>query len=107
MTHSARIIVRRPAGRYRDALWAYRLDVDGVGRGRLKPGQAMTVEVEPGPHAVQARLDWSGSPAHELSLGPGAEARLLVEPAGAAGTAVPRMFGREGYLRSTAEPQRS
>lgn len=106
MTHSARIIVRRPAGRYRDALRSYRLEVDGVARGSLKPGQAMTVEVEPGPHAVQARLDWSGSPAHELSLGPGAEARLLVGPAGTARTAFPRMFGREGYLRITAEPQR-
>ena len=45
-------------------------------------------------------------PRQELSLAPGEEARLLVEPAGTARTAFPRMFGRDGYLRITAEPPR-
>ena len=106
MTGSARIIVSRPAGRYRDALRSYRLEVDDVARGRLRPGEAMTVEVEPGRHAVRARLDWTGSPREEVSLGPGEEARLLVQPAGTAGTALPRMLGRTGYLRITAQPPR-
>ncbi|HMH90094.1 MAG TPA: hypothetical protein VK586_03315 [Streptosporangiaceae bacterium] len=106
MAHSARSIVSRPAGRYRDALRSYRLEVDDVARGRLKPGQAMAVEVEPGRHAVRARLDWSGSPPEEVGLGPGEEVRLLVQPAGTVRTALPRMFGGDGYLCITAEPPR-
>ena len=86
---------------------AYRLEVDDVARGRLQPGQAMTVEVEPGRHAVRVRIDWTGSPPEEVSLGPGEEVRLLVQPAGTAATAFPRMFGRTGYLSITAEPPRS
>lgn len=39
----------------------YRILVDGVEVGHLRQGEALSVTVEPGPHELQARIDWCGS----------------------------------------------
>jgi hypothetical protein len=99
----AKIIFIRPGGLYRDALRSYALEVDDVRRGRIKPGQTVAIDVEPGPHTVRARISWTGSPRHEVNLGPGEEIRLRVEPAGTPDMALSQLAGRTGYLRIAAE----
>src|SRR5579875_3676827 len=104
MALDAKIVFSRPRGRYRDALRSYRLEVDGVTRGHIRPGQSVTVEVEPGPHTVRARISWTGSPEADVRVGPGEEARFRVEPAGTAAQGMQQLAGRTRYLRLTAEP---
>jgi hypothetical protein len=100
----AKIIFTRPRGRYRDALRSYILEIDEVPRGHINSGQAVTIDIDPGPHRVRARIDWTGSPPREVILGPGEEVRLRVEPAGTPVQAVWQLIGRTRYLRITAEP---
>ena len=102
--HGAKIIITRPGGHYRDALRFYTLEVDGVPRGRIKPAQVVTIDVEPGPHTVQARISWTGSPRQEVNLGPDDEVRLRVEPAGTPVLGLWQVLGRTRWLRITAEP---
>ena len=104
MAQGAKIIFTRPGGHYRDALRSYTLHVDGVPRGRIMPGQSVAVDIEPGPHTVGAQISWTGSPRHEINLGPGEEVRLRVEPAGTPAQALWQVVGRTRYLRLTAEP---
>ncbi len=104
MAPGATIIVTRPGGHYRDALRSYILEVDGLARGRIKPGQSVAVDLDPGPHAVRARISWTGSPRLEVALKPGQTVRLRVEPAGTPAQAWWRVMGRTRYLRLSAEP---
>ncbi len=104
MEQGAKIIFTRPGGHYRDALRSYTVEIDGIPRGRIKPGQAVAVDVEPGPHTVRAQISWTGSPRQEVSLRPGDEVRLRVEPAGTPAQALWQVAGRTRYLRITVEP---
>jgi hypothetical protein len=100
----AKLIFTRPGGQYRDALRSYTLEVDGVPREHIRPAQTVTIDIEPGPHTVRARISWTGSPRQEVNLGSGDEVRLRVEPAGTAAQGLWQVFGRTRYLRITAEP---
>jgi hypothetical protein len=104
VTQSAKIIFIRPGGHYRDALRSYTLEVDDVPRGRIKPGQTVAIDIEPGPHTVRARISRTGSPRQQVSLGPVEQVRLRVEPAGTPARALWQVAGRTRYLRITAEP---
>jgi hypothetical protein len=104
MKQGAKIIFTRPGGHYRDALRSYILEVDDVPSGRINPGQAVAIDIEPGPHTVRARISWTGSPRQEVNLGPGEEVRLQVEPAGTPAQGLWQVIGRTRYLRITAEP---
>lgn len=44
-----------------DRLRAYRIELDGVEVARLKRRQTATCEIAPGPHIIQAKIDWCGS----------------------------------------------
>jgi hypothetical protein len=100
----AKIIFTRPKGHYRDALRSYTLEVDGLPRGHIMPGQSVVVDIEPGPHSVRAQISWTGSPRVEVNLEPDETARLLVEPAGTPAQALWQVIGRTRYLHLTAEP---
>ncbi len=104
VTQGAKIVFTRPGGHYRDALRSYTLQVDGTPCGDLKPGQSVAIDVEPGSHIVRALISWTGSPRREVSLGPGDEVHLRVEPAGTPAQALWQIIGRTRYLRITAEP---
>lgn len=61
-----------------DQLWGsrarkYRLLVDGDEVGRVASGSVFEVDVEPGTHTVQARIDWTGSPSEAVTIGVGEE----------------------------------
>jgi hypothetical protein len=57
----SRIIVRRGFGGYRDHRRSYKVLVDGVTVGKLRPDEYLEYAVSPGSHSVQIRIDWSGS----------------------------------------------
>jgi hypothetical protein len=44
-----------------DAFRAYAVVLDGREVGALKPGEAVTVHLPPGPHTLALRIDWCGS----------------------------------------------
>jgi hypothetical protein len=52
-----------------------KVQVDGVTVARLRPSRTATVEVGPGPHVVQARMDWCSSPTVMVE----SDARIVVE----------------------------
>lgn len=81
---TGRVTVRRPNGGYRDLSRSYRIDVDDVACGVVARGGEVAIEVEPGRHAVRARIDWTGSPTIEVEVASGEETVLRVEPAGGA-----------------------
>ena len=57
----AELFIRR-ARAYADALRAYKVFVDGEPRGAVRQGDELKLEVAPGPHTVQMRIDWCSSP---------------------------------------------
>ena len=63
----ARLTVSRDSG-YADRIRKYRVLVDGTEVGRLGDGESLTVEVQPGPHTVQAKIDWCGSRVLDLAV---------------------------------------
>lgn len=45
---------------------------------RLRPGQAETVRVRPGPHSIQARMDWTSSSLLSVELPKNGKIRVEV-----------------------------
>jgi hypothetical protein len=56
----AQLILQR-ASDTAGAVRRMRVDLDGVVVARLRPGETETLRVRPGPHSVQARMDWTSS----------------------------------------------
>lgn len=98
----SRLVVRRPAGEYRDAIRRYAIKVDGTRVGFVRAGRELIVDVASGRHVVQATIDWSGSDALELDFEAGAETTLVVAPAGSA-VEFWQAFTRSGYLTLRVE----
>ena len=72
----ARIRILREAQSWADALRKYRVLLDGKRVGNIENGGALTLEVEPGRHQLQMRIDWASSPRVLVEVGPGKEAVL-------------------------------
>lgn len=72
MTGTSRVTFLRPRLGYRDWLRAYRLFIDDAPHGKIKRGQEVSVDITPGPHEVEARIDWTGSPRLAFTASPGA-----------------------------------
>lgn len=83
-------------------LRSYALDLNGHPCGRLKPGAEVSVNVMPGRHVLQARIDWTGSPRHEIKVKRESVVRVCVEPTGWPWE-LWRAFSRTHYLRLTVE----
>jgi hypothetical protein len=93
-----RILVDRPAGGTRDIFRRYNVKVDGVQVGKIRRGGQLSVEVTPGSHYVQARIDWVGSPVREVNVIDGTDVHLTVRPAGNAFQALYQVT-KHGYLK--------
>jgi hypothetical protein len=104
VTATGTVIVHRPRGGWRDFLRAYRVQLDGVDRGKVRRGETLTLAVEPGQHWLRARIDWTGSPDVSLAVVEGSVHECLVEPGGSAFTALSQVFGRADYLRLSVMP---
>jgi hypothetical protein len=85
-----RILITRPAGRYRDAVRRYRIEVDGSNVGTIGAGEELAIPAVEGAHVVQARIDWSGSPKITVTVSGDHLPRLVVRPAGNAAMALRR-----------------
>jgi hypothetical protein len=94
-----RIFITRPAGRYRDAMRRYRIEVDGSEVGTIGAGEELAVPAVAGAHVVQARIDWAGSPKITVAVSDDHLPRLVVRPAGNAAMALVQLVGRTRYLK--------
>jgi hypothetical protein len=96
----AAIHVDRQAGGYTDRARAYKVLVDGEERGTVKQGEGVEIEVEPGSHEVQMRIDWAGSRTLEVDLTEGERAEFVCAPNANPLTAIfYAFFKRSDYIR--------
>ncbi len=94
---SASLVVERPY-QWGDVFRTYRVVVDDVEVGRLRPMRQFQWDLPPGEHTLHIRLDSTGSPVHELLIQAGQETRCQVHyPPGG-----PRMIP-EGWLALTQD----
>ena len=97
-TPQARIVIDRPSGLYRDTARSYVVTLDGARRGTVRAGAELVLDVPPGMHRVQARIDWAKSEELVVDVQPGAGVRVIVEPGGGA-MQFWQAFTGQGYLR--------
>jgi hypothetical protein len=64
----ATIRLERTSKGYPDRLRAYRLRLDGQVAGRIRRGEELALDVEPGHRALQLTIDWCKSRTLELDL---------------------------------------
>jgi len=95
---TGRILIVRPRGIWRDIARQYSIKVDAEPVGRISRGSQLAVDVPAGSHRVQARIDWTGSPAIDVEVLEGSEVRLTVEPAGNS-LQLYQVFSRSRYLK--------
>ena len=83
---------------WRDRIRTYGVLIDGVERGRVRNGETVSIDVEPGLHRVRIKIDWTGS--NELSGPVAAGERLRFEcgPTGSWLTAFPRSLESTGWV---------
>ena len=82
MVSSSRIVIHRHRAWWRDIIRSYRILLDDQLVARVRNGRTVELDVPPGHHRVQARIDWSGSPVIQVEAKSGAEVHLDVRPAG-------------------------
>jgi hypothetical protein len=96
------VVIRRDGGFWRDSIRRYKVWLDGERIGMLRPDEELSIEVQPGAHEVQIKLDWGSSPRRSVELSPGEIARLRCGPGSLLGIVVPsRYLVLEGDDRST------
>jgi hypothetical protein len=96
----AAIHVDRQAGGYTDRARAYKVLVDGEERGTIKQGEGVEIEVDPGTHEVQTKIDWASSPTVEADLAEGGRAEFVCAPNASPLTAIfYALFRRSNYIR--------
>src|SRR3954470_14407680 len=66
-TDLARLRLYREPAAWADRLRAYTLLVDGVPCGAVKQGETLEVDLPPGDHRVQMKIDWATSPVLSVS----------------------------------------
>ena len=94
------IHVDRDPGGYADRARAYKVLIDGEERGTVKHGEGVELEVSPGSHEVQMKVDWATSPALDVTLGEGERAEFLCAPNATPMTAIFYAFFKRGsYIR--------
>lgn len=85
--------------KWSDLLRAYKILIDGHQVGTVRRGRRLSIDVSPGRHVAQARIDWTGSEELEFDVAAGSLMVLWVEPAGDAFHGLERASTRTGYLR--------
>ncbi len=97
---SAVIHVDRQAGGYTDRARAYKVLVDGEERGKVKHGEGVEIEVAPGDHQVQMKVDWATSQPLSVTLAEGERAEFVCAPNANPLTAIfYATFKRSNYIR--------
>jgi hypothetical protein len=94
-------MITRPRNAWTDRARAYKIVVDGELKGTVRNGEQLILPIASGPHAGQARIDWTGSPAVPFDVAPGETVRMRVEARANPFTAWWYAFGTSRYLRLT------
>lgn len=89
---------RPPSAAQGDRFRAYRIEVDGVERGKLRRGQTLRIDVAPGVHAIRARIDWQGSEVVHVDVPQEDEVLVWVTPRAHIASFWALMFKPEGWL---------
>ena len=97
-TEAGTVRVVRPQGGWRDLARAYRIEVDGQPRGKVRRGETLEIGVSAGRHVVQARIDWTGSRELVVEVAAGSAVTCRVEPAGHPGQALAQAGSIDTYL---------
>ena len=94
------IHVDRDPGGYTDRARAYKVLVDGEEQGTVKHGEGVELQVSPGTHRVQMKVDWATSPELEVTLSEGERAEFVCAPNASPLTAIfYAFFKRSDYIR--------
>lgn len=91
-TKQALLAVRREGGFWRDSWRRYKVRVDGAQVGTVGPNEELALEVPPGIHEVQVKLDWGTSPRLVVQVDPGEVRRLRCGPGSLFGIVIPGMY---------------
>jgi hypothetical protein len=98
MVSSSRIVILRHRAWWRDLARSCRIQVNDQLVARVRNGRTVELDVTPGLHQVQARIDWSGSPVVQVEAKSGAEVHLDLRPAGTLLGVYWRLFTRTKWL---------
>jgi hypothetical protein len=96
-----RLVVWRPANRWRGFLGSYRIEVDGADVGKVGRGRKLAVDVAAGVHEVRAVVAWTGSPTVRVTVPDGGTVLLKVEPS--AGEVLHDLSTPDGWLLLTVD----
>jgi DivIVA domain-containing protein len=91
-SQQAAVVVSREGGHWRDRLRKYNIRIDGETVSRLSEFQTETFPLEPGPHVIQAKIDWGTSQKLSLNLPPGQICYLTCAPGSILGLVIPRVY---------------
>lgn len=95
----ATIHVQRRPGGWTDRARAYGVHVDGQERGKLKHGESLDVQMEPGAHSVKMKVDWCRSKEHTVQLAEGETASFEAAPRFVLIAIVAAIFYFWGYIQ--------
>lgn len=105
----AKLVISREKALWQDRARQYAVVVDGEEVGKIGNGGELSVDLAPGSHTVQMRIDWCSSPALEVSLQAGNTVYLACGPAAnplLGGLYVTVWKDRYLWLRQVAGPSR-
>lgn len=83
-TQQATLVIQREVSGWRDSARSFVVVVDGKRVGTLRSGDEIVLQVTPGKHRVQGRIDWARSPKVEVDLTAGQRAVMRLGSASSA-----------------------
>lgn len=95
---SPKIEIDRSDHGWVDRARAYEVFIDGISRGKIRHGERVELEVDPGPRSVQLAIDWCRSPAIMVNAAPEAPLRLSCRPSSLLRLPYAVTFGRKRYI---------
>ncbi|MDP4504018.1 hypothetical protein [Nonomuraea turcica] len=72
-----KIVIARQRSGWRDRSRAYTVLIDGAQVGSLRRGGVLEIDVSPGQHVVQLKIDWTGSAPHNITVPPASEVNMI------------------------------
>jgi hypothetical protein len=85
----------------RDGARSYKAVLDGRIVGKLRMGDVLKLDVQPGPHRLCIKIDFKKSNSIAFDLGPDTVERFACEPGGPYMAAFFDLFKAEGYVTLT------
>jgi len=85
----------------RDGARAYKAVLDGQTVGKLRMGDMLKLDVQPGEHSLCIKIDFKKSNSIFFDLGQDSVKRFTCEPGGPYLMAIFDLFKAEGYVRLT------